>query len=175
MIILKFFMQQFCFRLSGLSDGACGPFDESLGIAGGGDPGDSQGPTAVQRSRLYVVGLTQVVEVLAGEVELFSVWLVRQDLLAPELGGDHLGVDHVPVLPGDVAPHRVVPGEGPVTVGAGHSDPLVPLSDVGSQVCLVSVGSLAKRAFQFSSCNNKMKRSPLQSYTMMTFWLRQEP
>jgi len=36
-IILKFFMQQFCFRLSGLSDGACGPFDESLGIAGGGD------------------------------------------------------------------------------------------------------------------------------------------
>ena len=149
-------MQQFCFRLKGLSDRACGPFNESLGIAGGGDPGDSQGPAAVQRSRLYVVCLTQVVEVLAGEVELLCVGLVGQNLLAPELGGDHLWVDHVPVLPGDVAPHRVVPGKGPVTVGAGHADPLVPLSDVGTQVRLVSVGSLAKWAFQFSSCNNKI-------------------
>ena len=94
---------------------------------------------------------------LAGEVELLCVGLVGQHLLAPELGGDHLGVDHVPVLPGDVAPHRVVPSEGPVAIGTGHADALVPLSDVGTQVRLVTVGSLAKWAFQFSSCNNKMK------------------
>ena len=149
-------MQQLFLR-QGLSDGACGPFNESRGIAGGRDPGDSQGPAAVQRSRLYVVCLTQVVEVLAGEVELLCVGLVGQDLLAPKLGRDHLGVDHVPVLPGDVAPHRVVPGEGPVAIGAGHADTLVPLADVGTQVRLVSVGSLAKWAFQFSSCNNQIK------------------
>ena len=95
----------------GLSDRACGPFDESLGVARSCDPGDSQGAAAVQRSRLYVVGLAQVVEVLAGQVELLRVGLVGQHHLAAELGGDHLGVDHVPVLPGDVAPHRVVPGE----------------------------------------------------------------
>ena len=88
---------------------------------------------------------------LRGEVELLRVGLVGQHLLAAELGGDHLGVDDVPVLPGDVAPHRVVPGEAPVTVGARHADPLVPLSDVGTQVRLVAVSSLAKRAFQFSS------------------------
>ena len=99
------------FLRQGLSDGACGPFDESLGVARGGDPGDSQRAAAVQWSRLYVVGLTQVVEVLAGQVELLRVGLVWQHLFAAELGGDHLGVDHVPVLPGDVAPHRVVPGE----------------------------------------------------------------
>ena len=99
------------FLRQGLSDGACGPFDESLRVARSCDPGDSQGAAAVQRSRLYVVGLAQVVEVLAGQVELLRVGLVRQHDLAPELGGDHLGVDHVPVLPGDVAPHRVIPGE----------------------------------------------------------------
>ena len=154
-------MQQLFLR-QGLSDGACGPFNESRGIAGGRDPGDSQGPAAVQRSRLYVVCLTQVVEVLAGEVELLCVGLVGQDLLAPELGGDHLGVDHVPVLPGDVAPHRVVPGEGPVAIGAGHADALMPLADVGTQVRLVSVGSLAKWAFQFSSCNNEIKDRSLK-------------
>ena len=147
------------FLRQGLSDGACAPFDESLGVARGGDPGDSQRAAAVQWSRLYVVTLTQVVEVLAGQVELLGVGLVWQHLFAAELGGDHLGVDHVPVLPGDVAPHRVVPGEGSVTVGTGHADPLVPLSDVSTQVCLVSVGSLAKWAFQFGSCNNKVKTS----------------
>lgn len=91
---------------------------------------------------------------LAGQVELLRVGLVGQDLFTPELGRDHLGVDHVSVLPGDVAPHGVVPGEGSVTVGAGHPNPLVPLSDVGPQVSLVAVGSLAKWAFQFCSCNN---------------------
>lgn len=80
--------------------------------------------------------------------------LVGQDLLAPKLGWYQLGVDMVSVLPGDVSPDRVVPGEGPVTVGTRHSDALVSLSYVSPQVCLVSVGSLAKWAFEFCSYSN---------------------
>ena len=81
----------------------------SRGVAGR-RPGDSHGSTAVQRSGL--ARLTgQAVQMLAGEIELLGVGLVRQDLLASELGGDHFRVDDMPVLPGDVAPHRVVPGE----------------------------------------------------------------
>ena len=128
-----------------------GMLRRSRGVAGR-RPGDSHGPTAVQRSGL--AGLTgQAVQMLAGEIELLGVGLVRQDLLASELGGDHFRVDDMPVLPGDVAPHRVVPGEGAVAVGAWYADPLVPLADVGAQVGLVSVSSLAKWAFEFSSCN----------------------
>ena len=57
----------------------------------------------------------------------------------------------VSVLPGDVSPHRVVPGEGAVTVGTRDPDSLVSLSDVSSQVCLITVSSLAEWAFQFGS------------------------
>ena len=81
--------------------------------------------------------------------------LVRQHLLAPKLGWDELGVDVVSVLPGNVSPHCVVPGEAPVTVGTRHSDALVSLSNVSSQVCLISIGSLAEWAFEFGSYRNK--------------------
>ena len=94
----------------------------------------------------YLTG--QAVEVLAGQVEVVLEGLVWQHLLAPELGGDQLGVDLVSVLPGDVSPHRVVPGEAAVAVGARHADALVPLPDVRPQVGLVPVRSLAKWAFQ---------------------------
>ena len=55
------------------------------------------------------------------------------------------------VLPLDVSSDRVVPGEGSVTERTGHSDSLVSLSYVSSQVGLVTVGSLAERTFQFCS------------------------
>ena len=77
--------------------------------------------------------------------------LVRQNLRRPKLGGDHFGVDLVPVLPRDVPSHRVVPGERAVAERAGHPDSLVSLSDVSSKVCFVTIGSLAERAFQFCS------------------------
>jgi len=77
--------------------------------------------------------------------------LVRQHLLAPKLGWYQLGVDVVSVLPGNMPPDRVVPGEGAVTVGTRHADTLVSLSDVSSQVGLISVCSLAEWAFEFGS------------------------
>ena len=43
----------------------------------------------------------------------------------------------------------------------------MPLSDVGSQVRLVSVGSLAKWAFQLGSCNNKVKTSLVKTQTSL--------
>ena len=55
------------------------------------------------------------------------------------------------VLPLDVSPHRVVPGEGSVTERTGHSDALVTLSYVSPEVGLVAVGSLTERTFQFCS------------------------
>lgn len=58
--------------------------------------------------------------------------LVWQNLFTPELGRYQLGIDLVPVLPRDVPPDRVVPREGSMTIGAGHTDTLVPLSYVCS-------------------------------------------
>ena len=55
------------------------------------------------------------------------------------------------VFPGNVSPHGVVPGEAAVTIRTGHSDSLMSLSYVGSQVGLISIGSLAEWAFEFSS------------------------
>lgn len=51
--------------------------------------------------------------------------------------------DLVAVLARDVAPHGVVAREGARAVRARHADALVPLPDVGAQVRLVSVESLA--------------------------------
>lgn len=73
--------------------------------------------------------------------------LVWHDFGLAELGGDHLGVDLVPVFPGDVSPHSVVAREGAMAEGTRHSDALVSLSDVGPKVSFVSIGSLAERAF----------------------------
>lgn len=77
--------------------------------------------------------------------------LVRQHRSLPELGRDHVGLDHVPVLAGDVAADRVVPREGSVAVRTRHPDPLVPLPDVGPQVGLVPVGPLAERTLELST------------------------
>ena len=81
-------------------------------------------------------------------------WLVRQHLFTAKLGWYQLRVDLVSVFPGNVSSHSVVPGEAAMTIGAGHSDSLMSLSYVGSQVGLVSIGSLAKWAFEFSSYKN---------------------
>ena len=55
------------------------------------------------------------------------------------------------VLPLDVSPDCVIPGERSVTERTGNSDPLVSLSYVGPQVGLVTVGSFTERTFQFCS------------------------
>ena len=55
------------------------------------------------------------------------------------------------VLPLDVSPHCVVPGEGSVTERTGHSDSLMSLSYVSPEVGLVTVGSFTERTFQFCS------------------------
>lgn len=45
----------------------------------------------------------------------------------------------VPVFARDVSAHGVVAGEGARTVRTGHSDALVPLTNVRAQVSLVAV------------------------------------
>ena len=57
----------------------------------------------------------------------------------------------MPVLPLDVSPDCVVPGEGPVTERTGHSDPLMSLPYVSPEVGLITVGSFTERTFQFCS------------------------
>jgi hypothetical protein len=74
--------------------------------------------------------------------------LVRHHLRLAELGRDHLGIDLVAVLAGNMAAHGVVARERAVAEGAGHADALVALPDVRAQVRLVAVGPLAERAFQ---------------------------
>jgi len=73
----------------------------------------------------------------------------------PKLGWYHLGVDLVPVLPLYVPPHGVVAREWAMAEWAGHTDSLVSLSDVSAEVGLVSIGSLAERAFQFRSWSRR--------------------
>lgn len=77
-----------------------------------------------------------------------KIRLVGQHLGLPELGRDELRVDVVAVLAGNMAAHRVVAGEGAVTVRAGHADALMALANVGPQVGLITVGPFTKRTFQ---------------------------
>lgn len=57
----------------------------------------------------------------------------------------------VPVLPGDVPAHRVVPSEGPRAVRAWDPDSLMPLTNVCAQICLVTVKPFAVWTLQFLS------------------------
>lgn len=57
----------------------------------------------------------------------------------------------MPVLAGNVTPNRVVAGEGTVAEWTRDPNALVALANVGPQVCLVSVGALAKRAFKLGA------------------------
>ena len=82
---------------------------------------------------------------------MFLKLLIWQDLFAAKLCWYCVWLDLMPVFPLDVPPDRVVPGEGPMTEGTGHPDPLVPLSDVSPQVSLVAVRSFTERTFQFCS------------------------
>lgn len=77
--------------------------------------------------------------------------LVRQHLRRPKLGGDHLRVDLVSVLPCNVPSHGVVTSKGSVAEGTWDPDSLVSLSDVSAKVSLITIGSLAERAFKFCS------------------------
>jgi len=52
------------------------------------------------------------------------------------------------MLPGNVTSHRVVPREGPLAEGTRHSDALMTLPDVGTQVRLVAVQSIAVQTLQ---------------------------
>lgn len=99
-----------------------------------------------------------------------GVGLVGQDLGLPELGGQHLGADLVPVFARNVPAHRVVAREGAVAEGAGHPDALVPLADVRPQVRLVAVGPLAEGTLQFRSLNKKnMEISLKRNYKVDSF------
>jgi hypothetical protein len=59
------------------------------------------------------------------------------------------------MLAGDVPAYGVVPCEGTRAERAGHADALVPLTDVRSQVRLVTVKPLAERALELLTCNEK--------------------
>ena len=73
------------------------------------------------------------------------------DDLCPKLGGDHVGLDLVPVLAGNVSAHGVVAREGAVAEGAGHADALVALPDVRAQIGFIAVGAFTERAFELGS------------------------
>lgn len=92
------------------------------------------------------------------------VALVYYELLGHDVGRGSGLLDEVVlqfrlffVLAGHVAPHGVVPGEGPRAERARHSDALVALSDVRAEVRLVAVESVAVRAFQLFACNATRK------------------
>lgn len=74
--------------------------------------------------------------------------MVMEGALVGEVRGDLMAM-----LACNVAPHGVVACEGTRAVGARHSDALVPLPDVGAQIRLVSVKSLAIWAFQLFTWN----------------------
>lgn len=57
-----------------------------------------------------------------------------------------------------VSAHGVVAGEGARAVWAGHTDALMPLADVSSQIGLVTVGALTKRASKFRACKKERLR-----------------
>lgn len=68
--------------------------------------------------------------------------MVMEGALVREVRGDLMAM-----LARNVAPHGVVARESTRAVRAGHSDALMPLPDVGAQIRLVSVESLAVWTF----------------------------
>lgn len=74
--------------------------------------------------------------------------MVMEGALVGEVGGDLMAM-----LARNVAAHGVVAREGARAVRARHADALVPLPDVGAQIRLVSVKSLAIWAFQLFTWN----------------------
>lgn len=61
--------------------------------------------------------------------------------------GWHSGGD-VPMFSENVTSHRVVASEGARTIRTFDTDALMPLTNVSSEIRLVTVGTLTKRAFE---------------------------
>lgn len=67
------------------------------------------------------------------------------------MGGCEFGwhsAGNVPMFSENVTPNGVVSSEGARTIMAFDTDALMPLSNVSSEIRLITVGTLTKRAFE---------------------------